>query len=277
MPFIMMLMLNCVFASEVISPEMMNMIKDKEGQIRADMHKKNWPDEKVFSAYLTVGDEFAFSSQSALASYFFKQAVALKKVKNKLPGYFRWCASLLALDDRPGLKNAVVQLEEYNKTQKASDSTLAQTIFYKFMSSDQLYNEFFDQKNAKLIQQGKSLGEAIIQHDIRIYFERKKYSEVTKLFDKEKLKTVRSDQGIVFDIAAYLENPKNATLQFLCSSDYEKYPHSRKGSYAMSLCGVLLTLQKGEKPETSEFDRIAAILKERAPDRMYLVNNLRTK
>jgi hypothetical protein len=224
-----------------------------------------------------VGDEFTFSAQPVLASYFFKQAVEMKKVANKYPGYFRWCASLLVSDNRDELKKVVAKLEEYNRGQKVSESTQVQTIFYKFMSTDQLYNEFFDKKMSKLIEKGKGLGEAIIQHDIRVYFERKKYSEVIKLYDKNKLKSARSDQSIIFDVAAYLENPKNSKQNLLCAADYENYPQSRKGSYAMSLCGILLTLQKGEKPESSEFDRIAAILKERAPDRLYLVKNLQAK
>jgi len=163
---------------------------------------------------------------------------------------------------------------EYKKKKRTS-AEQADYLMYKVLLSNKLNFEILSKEEVKIVMADGMIPEALRRHDIEVYFERKKYGEINKLYVGEEIKTARIDEKIVYDLSKILfeveKGTKKPTSSLLCEKQFKKYPEARDSSYSLTICQILLDVKAGKKPNRKNLVILKKLVK-KYPSREFLLS-----
>jgi|GEM_PF-5209294 len=234
------------------------LIKEAERRILSEMQSSKKTPEDYFKTYLHAAEEAVRISRIQEALYFYNQALSYDTKSDKFSIYSQMVGlSLFSGQKELGIKIYSDYEKEYSKKNRSSQNQ-AEYLMYKVLTTNKLHSEVLNKEEIKFMMKDSQVSKPIFQHDIEQYFNRSEFEKIYALYKNDGRAHTQMDDQIIYDLTSILAKQKH---QLHCESKFREYPEAQFSSYSMTICGMLIQVQNGQKPNKQDLSRLQNILK----------------
>jgi hypothetical protein len=221
---------------------------------------------KVFKAYNITAEEAMNSGEHPTAIYLLDQATQ-QRVDVPMGDLYIRMLGMTVLKGNISLgKKILKQMEKKVDLKKAGVLVRADYYMFKVLVTKKLHNEVLSQKEAQVAMSNGQNGKAIIEHDIAVLFNRRKFKEVHQFFNPKKMQQATISDKILYDLSGVLSGGKK---ELVCQTDFEQFPGARNSSYSLKTCQILLKFKQKDNYK-DHFEELSEIL-EKFPRKKFIL------